>query len=106
MEEHSVPMTEAMYYVLLSLLRPGHGYAVMQRVRERSGGRVVMGPGTLYGVLTRMRQDGWIIPDADDGRRKVYRLTQRGRRELLCEYRRLEHLVEDGAFLKGENADV
>ena len=54
----SQPMTEAMYYILLALLRPGYGYGMMQRIRELSGGRVDMGPGTLYGVLTRMKQDG------------------------------------------------
>ena len=105
MEEHSAPMTEAMYYILLALFHPGHGYAMMQRIRELSGGRLVMGPGTLYGVLTRMRQAGWITLDEDDGRRKTYRSTDLGRRELLTEYRRLERLMEDGAFLKGERSD-
>jgi hypothetical protein len=66
MEEHSVPMTEAMYYVLSRFFARGTATPCMQRVRERSAG-VVMGPGTLYGVLTRMRQDGWIIPDATTG---------------------------------------
>jgi DNA-binding PadR family transcriptional regulator len=47
------PMTEAMYYILLALLKPSHGYGIMQRIRELSGGRLVLGPGTLYGVLTR-----------------------------------------------------
>ena len=41
------PMSEAMYYILLALLHPVHGYGVMQRVRELSGGRLVLGPGTL-----------------------------------------------------------
>ena len=54
------PMTEAMYYILLSLLRPSHGYGMMQRVKELSGGRLEMGPGTLYGVLARMNREGLI----------------------------------------------
>lgn len=105
MQGHSTPMTEAMYYILLALYHPGHGYAMMQRIRELSGGRLVMGPGTLYGVLSRMRQTGWITLDGDDGRRKTYRITELGRRELLKEYCRLQRLVEDGAFLKGERSD-
>lgn len=99
MDKNSAPMTEAMYYILLSLENPGHGYAMISRIRELSKGRLVIGPGTLYGVLTRMKQDFWITLDEYDGRRKTYRLTNRGRRELLAEYRRLGHLVEDGVFL-------
>ena len=52
-------MTEAMYYILLALLRPGHGYGMMQRIKELSGGRLEMGPGTLYGVLSRMTGNTW-----------------------------------------------
>ena len=47
------PMTEAMYYILLALLRPGHGYGMMQRIKELSSGRIIMGPGTLYGACKR-----------------------------------------------------
>ena len=79
------PMTEAMYYILLSLLRPGHGYGMMQRVKELSGGRLEMGPGTLYGVLARMNREG---------------LIETGRTALLAEYRRLKRLVADGALLE------
>ena len=64
------PMTEAMYYILLSLLKPGHGYGMMQRIRELSGGRLIMGPGTLYGVLSRMNKEGLIVPAGEEGRRK------------------------------------
>ena len=92
------PMTEAMYYILLALLRPGHGYGMMQRIRELSGGRLVMGPGTLYGVLSRMNREGLIVLTGEDGRRKNYAITEAGKNALLLEYRRLKQLVEDGAF--------
>lgn len=98
----SQPMTEAMYYILLSLAEPGYGYGMKKRIRELSRGRVDMGPGTLYGVLTRMKKDGWIEPAGDsegDPRRKIYRLTGLGKQELLGEYRRLQGMVEDGLFL-------
>lgn len=90
------PMTEAMFYVLLALEKPGHGYATMQRIRELSGGRLVMGPGTLYGVLTRMKKDGWIDLRENDGRRKIYEITALGREQLLEEHHRLQRLVTDG----------
>lgn len=101
------PMTEAMYYILLSLMKPGHGYGMMGRIKELSHGRVDMGPGTLYGVLTRMKKDGWIEPaeETGDPRRKTYQLTELGKRELLGEYRRLQKLVEDGGFLREEARD-
>ena len=96
------PMTEAMYYILLSLEKPVHGYGMMQRIRELSHDRVKMGPGTLYGVLTRMRKDGWIEQGeaVGDSRRKTILLTELGRQELMGEYQRLKMLVSDGAFLE------
>lgn len=96
------PMTEAAYYILLALLHPGHGYGMMQRIRELSGGRLVMGPGTLYGALARMCREGLIVLAEEEGRRKTYAITGAGRDALLAEYRRLKRLVEDGAVLEGE----
>lgn len=94
------PMTEAMYYILLALLRPGHGYGMMQRIRALSGGRLEMGPGTLYGVLTRMHREGLIVLAGEEGRRKNYAITEAGRAALLAEYRRLKRLVADGKLLE------
>ena len=96
------PMTEAMYYILLAMLKPGHGYGMMQRIKELSGGRLVMGPGTLYGVLNRMLSDGWIVLTGEEGRRKNYAITDAGREALLMEYHRLKRLVADGTMLEGE----
>ena len=97
------PMTEAMYYILLALLEPGHGYGMMQRIRQISGGRLQMGPGTLYGVLNRMKKEVWITLESQDERRKTYQITEAGRQALHEEYRRLTQLVRDGAAL-GEKA--
>jgi len=95
------PMTEAMYYVLLALMNPSHGYRLMHEIAEASQGRVRMGPGTLYGVLTRMENDGLISVALDDGRRKVYRITQDGTEALDAEYRRLRAMVRDGEAIGG-----
>lgn len=94
------PMTEAMFYILLALLRPGHGYGMMGRIRELSGGRLVMGPGTLYGVLRRMLKDGWIVFTGEDGRRKNYEITEAGRAALMAEYDRLKRVVTDAKILE------
>ncbi len=90
------PMTEATFYILLALLRPGHGYGIMQRVKEISGGRVQVGPGTLYGVLNRMRKDGLATLETKEERRKIYALTGAGRQALEQERERLRRMVEDG----------
>ena len=94
------PMTEAAYYIQLAQTKPGHGYGMMQRIKELSGGRIVMGPGTLYGVLTRMNKDGWIQLTEEDGRRKNYAITDKGRQALMAEYARLKMLVNDGQILE------
>lgn len=99
----SGPMTEAMYYVLLALTRPDHGYGLMRRIKELTRGRVVMGPGTLYGLITKLKRDGFIELAEENDRRKTYRITRKGRTALLEEYRRLKRLVEDGEELENEN---
>jgi DNA-binding PadR family transcriptional regulator len=94
------PMTEAMYYVLLALSKPAHGYQLMTDIKEISDGRLEMGPGTLYGVLTRMLKENLLKIKQDDGRRKTYELTEQGITALRAEYQRLKLMIKDGAFLE------
>ena len=96
------PMTEAMYYVLLALRSPLHGYALMNAITEVSQGRIEIGPGTLYGVLSRMEKEKLIFLEEKDGRRKTYKLTDQGAAALKQEYIRLAALVRDGQKLLGE----
>ena len=53
-------LTEVTFYILLSLYSPKHGYAVMQFIEEKTGGRLSLGAGTLYGALNSMLEKGWI----------------------------------------------
>lgn len=94
------PMTEAMYYVLLALVHPNHGYQLMSEIEEVSKGRVQMGPGTMYGVLTRLLKDKLIVVVNDDGRRKTYEITKDGIYALKNEYNRLISMVNDGLIIK------
>lgn len=93
------PMTEAMYYVLLALTHPGHGYQLMNEIGEISHGRLHIGPGTLYGLLAKMLDDGMILIIEDDGRRKVYGISEEGSRALGEEFARLQAAVADSAAL-------
>ena len=97
------PMTEAMYYVLLALTEPDHGYGLMQRIKEITSGRVMMGPGTLYGLITKLTKTGYIELSREEERRKTYLITEKGKQALLEEYKRLKQLVEDGRRLEYED---
>ena len=105
-----LPLTPAALNVLLALADgERHGYGIMLEVRERTGGRVRLGPGTLYGAIKRLKEGG-VIGDsggktgaeADDERRRYYRLTGFGRQVLAAEVARLDGLVRaarrKGAF--------
>ena len=100
-----IALTEATYYILLSLLAPQHGYGIMQQTEQMSHGRVRLAAGTLYGALNTLCDKGWIIqlPVEDGSRRKEYRLTERGRAILQSEVARLRELADNGErILKGE----
>ena len=87
-------LTEAMYYILLTLTEPRHGYAIMQEVEKISQGSFVVGPGTLYRLLARFEKENIIRQYDDDGRRKSYLITEKGYEMLQAEYQRLKQLVE------------
>jgi len=95
-------ISEAMYYILLSLLQPAYGYEMMKGIKELSGGRIEMGPGTMYGIISRMKKDGLIEQGTmnNDDRRKIYLLTEEGKEVLVNEYKRLKLLVKDGVCLE------
>ena len=57
---NDLALTESTYYILLSLWQPQHGYGIMQRTEQLSGGRVRLAAGTLYGALNSMTERGWI----------------------------------------------
>lgn len=97
-------LTEPMYYILLALTSPKHGYDVMQTISEVTDYRVKVGAGTLYSLLSRFEKEKIIVQVADDGRRKTYILTEKGREILENEYIRLQRLVKEGSiFLEGND---
>ena len=99
-------LTEAVYYILLSLIQPMHGYGIMQNVEKLSGGRLRLAAGTLYGAVSTMQEKGWILALSKDGdsRKKEYMITDLGREMLQAEYERLKELVKNGAAKLEEDA--
>ncbi|HET9713020.1 MAG TPA: PadR family transcriptional regulator [Pyrinomonadaceae bacterium] len=103
-----LPLTPAMFHILLALAdKERHGYEIMREVDERTEGKMRVGPGTLYGSIKRMLNDGLIEeleerpdPELDDERRRYYRLSDFGRRVAIAEAERLDKLVKSARSKK------
>ena len=95
------PLTPAMFHVLLALAGDDlHGYAILKEVELRTGGKVKLSTGTLYGIIKRLLADGLIVErrarptDAnDDERRRYYRLTPQGREVAAAEAERMDEVL-------------
>lgn len=90
------PMTETIFYTLLALLEPNHGYGIMKFVRELTNERVKMGTGTLYTMLGRLTGDKMIRVVSEEDGRKTYQITEDGKSLLLIEQKRLQEQCENG----------
>ena len=102
-------LTEAVFYILLSLHEPMHGYAVMQNIERLSDGRVALGPGTLYGAINVLVQKRWIAATGAgrDSRKKEYVVTAAGRAVFKGELARLRELLRNGeGLLEGEHDEA
>ena len=99
-----LPLTPQVFQILLALAAGDqHGYAIMQEVAARSGGKLRLSPGTLYGCIKRMLEQGVIVElsdrerprgPEDDERRRYYRLTPFGRKVARAEAARLADSLE------------
>lgn len=101
MSTENIALTEGVYYILIALFSPLHGYGIMQKVEDLSGGRVKLAAGTLYGAINSMLDKGWIraLPEMKDSRKKEYVITDLGRRIALNELARLRELVQNGELI-------
>ncbi|MFF2449456.1 PadR family transcriptional regulator [Neobacillus sp. NPDC058068] len=99
-----IPLTETVYYILLSLLEPAHGYLILQKVEELSNGQVRMAAGTLYGAIENLLKLKFIQPvESGDSRRKVYMITELGKDMLRLDLERMQHMIgiTNDAFKRG-----
>ena len=99
----SVALTEAVYYILLILYEPMHGYGIMQKIEELSSGRVKLAAGTLYGAINTMLDKDWIqaLPEVSSSRKKEYIITERGKQVAASKLIRLQELVLNGEEIIG-----
>ena len=94
----NIALTEAVFYILLSLKEPLHGYGIMQNAEKLSGGRVKLAAGTLYGAINTLLEKGWIIavPGENGDRKKEYVITESGKTAVFAELDRLRELLKNG----------
>ena len=88
-------LTPQVFHILIALAeRDLHGYAIMQDVAARTNGKLRLSPGTLYGSIKRLLEQGLIVELEADDRRRYYRLTPQGRKVAKAETARLTELVD------------
>ncbi|WP_411956142.1 PadR family transcriptional regulator [Clostridium sp. FP2] len=99
----NIALTEAVYYILLSLYEPLHGYGVMQKVEGISSGRVKLAAGTLYGAISTLLEKGWIcaLPGEANSRKKEYEINDIGKNAINNEISRLRELLSNGEQIVG-----
>lgn len=97
------PLTEPMYYVLMSFLgREMCGTEITEFVDRKTAGRVKLGPGTLYTLLAKFQDEGLIVETSVNGRKRTYQITDKGRESFLEELTRLRSCVNDGLEALGQ----
>ena len=77
-----LPMTETGFYILFCLQKENHGYGITQKVKEMTDSQVSISPGTMYGTLSKMEKDGLISFVREEEKRKIYQITDLGRKVL------------------------
>lgn len=95
MRNKNLPLTETVYYILLVLNQPLHGYGAIQEIDRLSNGNVKIAAGTMYGAIENLLKLRWIkeVP-SQDKRRRVYQITEDGKNILELETQRMQQLVK------------
>jgi DNA-binding PadR family transcriptional regulator len=102
--DNNTPLTEALYYILLTVRKPNHGYGIIQEVTDITNHRVILGPGTLYGAINSMLAKGWIklySEDKESRKKKEYIITKCGLKVFQKEVKRLEELLRNAKLMEG-----
>lgn len=100
--DKNMPLTEALFYILLAVRKPNHGYGIIQEVEELTKGRVVLGPGTLYGAIQSLVKKDWIriySEDTESRKKKEYIITDAGKTAFEEEKARLQELLKNAELM-------
>lgn len=103
MPARDIPLTEAVFYILLAVRKPNHGYGIIQEVEQLTGGRVVLGAGTLYGAIQSLQNKQWIriySAETDSRKKKEYIITPLGRDVFEAERCRLKELLDNADLME------
>lgn len=106
--DKNLPLTEALFYILLAVRKPNHGYGITHEIEELTNGRVTLGPGTLYGAIQSLVKKDWIriySEDTESRKKKEYLITDEGKAVFEAERERLNELVKNAALMEGNNND-
>ena len=106
--DKNLPLTEALFYILLAVRKPNHGYGITQEVEELTNGRVSLGPGTFYGAIQSLVKKDWIriySEDTESRKKKEYLITEAGRTVFEEERKRLSELLKNAELMEENNND-
>jgi len=106
--EKNTPLTEALFYILLAVRKPNHGYGITQEIEQLTNGRVVLGPGTLYGAIQSLEKKQWIeiySTDTTSRKKKEYLITSAGRTAFEEEKKRLAELLKNSELMEENTND-
>ena len=92
-------LTDSSYLILLALLKPQHGYAIMKQVSEMTGERVSIGPASMYTILKKLQKSGYITLEENAERKKTYLISQQGLEVLEKDVQRRKLLYQAGEAL-------
>ena len=101
-QTNSGALTESVFYILLRLHKPAHGYALMKDIAEMTNNRVNLGAGTLYGALDTLQKKKWIrqLDNNPQDRKIEYIITDTGKKYFELELIRLEELLKNSKTVK------
>lgn len=106
--DKNLPLTEALFYILLAVRKPNHGYGITQEVEELTNGRVTLGPGTLYGAIQSLVKKDWIAiysEDTESRKKKEYLITESGKSVFEAETKRLRELLKNAELMEEKKND-
>lgn len=88
-------LTEQMFYVLLALNQERNGAEIVEYIRQLTNNRIIIGPGTLYAMLSKFEDEKMILETKSEGRKRWYLISEKGKIALNEEIIRLEMMLND-----------